>query len=88
MDAKPDTSLSTRQALAVAAAHQASDAVCELLRFAREGYAIESSSGERHAFDNDVVEKLLDAAKLAMEIDGQTDTSIYDYICREIEGWA
>jgi hypothetical protein len=76
-----------RRSLALAAAHQAVEASTELLRFAREGNAVELSNGASHAFDIEVIEKLLDATKLAMEIDGKTDDSIYADICDEIEGW-
>jgi hypothetical protein len=77
-----------RRSIALAAAHQATEAASELLRFAREGNAVELSNGRSHAFDIEVIEKLLDATKLAMEIDGKDDQPIYSDISREIEGWA
>lgn len=50
---------------AVAAAHGASEATAQLLRFAREG-----NGCEHNPFNTDVVEQLLDAAKLAIEVEG------------------
>ncbi|RRH98056.1 hypothetical protein EH240_19865 [Mesorhizobium tamadayense] len=58
------TQLSERQALAVAAASQASEAIAELLRYAREGEWMKS---EFHP-DVEPLEKLCDAAKLTAEI--------------------
>ncbi|MER8990442.1 hypothetical protein [Mesorhizobium sp. M0678] len=59
-----ETQLSKKQALALAAASQASEAVAELLRYAREGEWLNS---EFHP-DVEPLEKLCDAAKLAAEI--------------------
>jgi hypothetical protein len=53
-----------KQALALAAAHQAAEAVAELLRYAREG---EWMDCEFHP-DIEPLEKLCDAAKLTAEI--------------------
>lgn len=84
------------RANALIAAAQASDATAELLRFVREGDAIEG-----HAFgDAEPVEKLAEAALLAAEIeyDGLGDPCwaeereiVGEFIaaCRRfIEGWA
>ncbi|EPE95742.1 hypothetical protein [Rhizobium grahamii] len=76
-----------RQAHAITAAHQASEAVTELLRFSREGSDIKGTFG-----DIDVVEKLLDAAKIAIEClteddDGQRYSSIYGDLKHELEFW-
>lgn len=79
--------------LALAAGEQATAALVELLRFAREG------AGYRSTFDRDAepVEQLLDAAKLAIEIrmanegDDLHDDEInqvYGAICKFLEGWA
>ncbi|MER8762846.1 hypothetical protein [Mesorhizobium sp. M0968] len=51
--------------LAIAAASQAADACTELLRFAREGDGVMTGP-----FTTEVVEQLLDAAKMAMEVEG------------------
>lgn len=72
--------------LATAAAHQASEATTELLRFAREGQDISGPFGEI-----EVVEKLLDAAKMAIEClreEGDRYFDIYDALRRELEFWA
>lgn len=53
---------STRRDLALAAAHQAAEATAELLRFAREGEGLHSP------FEIEVVEKLADALKLALDV--------------------
>jgi hypothetical protein len=76
-----------RQSHAVVAAHQAAEAVTELLRFSREGADINGTFG-----DIEVVEKLLDAAKMAIEClteddDGQRYMSIYRQINCELEFW-
>ncbi|EPE99500.1 hypothetical protein [Rhizobium grahamii] len=76
-----------RQTHAVAAAHQASEAVTELLRFSREGADINGSFG-----DIEVVEKLLDAAKIAIECltedeNSQRYSSIYADLKHELEFW-
>lgn len=59
-----ETKLTQRQAAALAAASQASEAIAELLRYAREGEWLNSQ------FHPDVepLEKLCDAAKLVAEI--------------------
>jgi hypothetical protein len=76
-----------RQSYAAAAAHQASEAVTELLRFSREGADINGTFGEI-----EVIEKLLDAAKIAIEClteddDGQRYSSIYADLKHELEFW-
>jgi len=53
-----------KQWLALAAAHQASEATHELIRFAREGEAGFTAFG-----DVEVIEKLADALKMAIDID-------------------
>ena len=65
-------------ACALAAASQAAEAVAELLRFAREGEALNGP------YDIEVVEKLLDATKLAIEAMGEagaTHSGIYGHVC-------
>jgi hypothetical protein len=76
-----------RRTHAIAAAHSANEAAAELLRFAREGEDLNGTFG-----DIEVVEKLLDAAKIAIECLGENDdggryTSIYGDIRHEIAGW-
>lgn len=73
-----------RKRIAVVAASQASDAVADLLRFATEG---PTSSG--FTFDGDVVELLLDAAKLAIMITRMEENNdVLDAINERLEGWA
>ncbi|MBA1141728.1 hypothetical protein [Mesorhizobium neociceri] len=72
--------------LAIAAASQATEACAELLRFAREGDGVMTGP-----FATEVVEQLLDAAKMAMEVEGcQTEerTQVYGAIEKYLEGWA
>lgn len=76
----------TRQ-LATAAAAQATEATAELLRFAREGDGIEGT------FETDVIEQLLDAAKMAIECLPEGDVAmkysdIYADLTHELEFWA
>tara|TARA_R110000751_G_scaffold269189_2_gene368857 strand:+ start:137 stop:403 length:267 start_codon:yes stop_codon:yes gene_type:complete len=76
-----------RRTHAIAAAQQATEAAAELLRFAREGADVDGTFGEI-----EVVEKLLDATKIAIECLGEDDdsaryTSIYGDIRHEIAGW-
>ncbi|MER8616022.1 hypothetical protein NKG99_04075 [Mesorhizobium sp. M1409] len=79
---KPDV-----RGLAIISASQAADALAELLRFAREG------DGLTGPFQTDVVEQLLDAAKMAMEVEGY-DTErperaeVYAAIVNFLDGWA
>lgn len=80
--AEPD-----RTALAIAAAHQAAEATTELLRFAREG------EGLQGAFEVEAVEKLADALKLALEVEGNETAEdergqVYSALVRFLEGWA
>ena len=77
-------SASEPQALALAAAYQAAEALAELIRFAREG------EGLNGPFEIEVVEKLLDATKLAIEAmgeAGETHSDIHAHITRELEFW-
>ncbi|AMS41206.1 hypothetical protein [Aminobacter aminovorans] len=89
IDIAPTTEAETRNRdLAIAAASQAADALAELLRYAREGDG--SMSG---AFGTDVVEQLLDAAKMAAEIEGWPNSheergQVYASIADFLEGWA
>lgn len=77
-----------RGALALAAAHQATEATTELLRFAREG---EGPSGP---FETEAIEKLADALKLAMEVEGDEANAeedrdrLYSALAQFLEGWA
>ncbi|MBW8285772.1 MAG: hypothetical protein K0M55_19460 [Rhizobium sp.] len=76
--------LAERQRIAVVAASQASDAVADLLRFATEG---PTSSG--FTFDGDVVELLLDAARVAIMVTlDERDADIFSAITARLEGWA
>ena len=78
----PPDELATR-GKAIAAASQAADAIAELLRFAREGEGINA------IFEIEVVEQLLDAVKMAIEIEGEQSShhAIYGDICSELEFW-
>lgn len=79
---------------ALTATHSAVEAATELARYAREGADL------RHTFSPHVepIEKLLDAAKMAMEVetlDLEADAEfvasrkrVYDAICEHLEGWA
>ncbi|NEJ10819.1 hypothetical protein GR238_36455 [Rhizobium leguminosarum] len=76
-----------RRDRALAAAHQATESAAELLRFAREGADLNGTFGEV-----EVVEKLLDAAKMAIEClpedeNSQRYSDIYGDIMHEIQGW-
>ena len=71
---------------ALAAACQASEALAELVRYARDGADLHSPFG-----DVEVVLKLADAMKLAMEIEGSATAvhrSIYSMLESFLEGWA
>lgn len=73
------------QWLAMAAAAQASEAVAEMLRFAREG------EGTTGPLDVEVFELLLDAVKKVVEIEvAEADDrrEIVAVIDRVLEGWA
>ncbi|MBE1208154.1 hypothetical protein [Aminobacter carboxidus] len=89
IDIAPTTEVETRKRdLAIAAASQAADALAELLRYAREGDG--SMSGP---FGTDVVEQLLDAAKMAAEIEGwpnrdEERDQVYGALVKFLEGWA
>ena len=74
---------------ALAAASQGSEAVAALIRFAREG------ADYPHPFGQDeVVEQLLDAAKMAIEIEhlyqppDEERGQVYAAVCKYLEGWA
>jgi gamma-glutamyl phosphate reductase len=76
-----------RKELAIAAAHQAAEATTELLRFAREGEDLNGTFG-----DVEVVMKLIDATKLAIECmteadDAQRFSDIYRDLKHELEYW-
>jgi len=76
--------LQERQRLALIAASQGSNAIADLLRFASEG---PTSSG--FTFDEDVVELLLDAAKIAIMVTRDEDNAkILVAINERLEGWA
>ena len=69
--------------LSLAAASQATEAAAELLRYTREGPLLTTQ------FDGEPIEQLLDAAKMAMEIEGLNtpeQTQIYGAIVRFLEG--
>ncbi|MDX3929190.1 MAG: hypothetical protein QHC90_25740 [Shinella sp.] len=73
------------KALAIAAAAQATEAATELLRFAREG------EGLNGIYEVDVIEKLLDATKMAIEATGERGgehSAIYGDIAGTLEFWA
>lgn len=82
-----DMSDAARRDRALAAAHQATEAAAELLGFTREGADLNGTFGEV-----EVVEKLLDAAKMAIECltedeNSQRYSDIYGDIIHEIQGW-
>ena len=87
---KPDAESRLRE-LALAAAHQATEAAAELLRFAREGGELHSAFSQ----DVDVFEKLCDAVKMTAQIEGpQTDPDYAELRERTVhamgnllEGW-
>jgi len=75
--------------LALAAAHQASEAITELMRYAREGEAGFTAFG-----NVEVIEKLADALKMAIDIDDGGEPShdeerkqLYAALGNYIEGW-
>ncbi len=78
---------SERQSLALSAAGQATSAASELLRFAKDGADLHGTFGQV-----EVVELLLDAAKMAIEClteddDSQRYSSIYGDLRHELEYW-
>lgn len=93
IDIPPSTAAETRNRdLAIAAASQAAEAIAELLRYTREGDG--SMAGP---FATEVVEQLLDAAKIAAEIEGWPEGSgpesgeraqVYAAVASFLEGWA
>jgi hypothetical protein len=79
-----DTELLERQRLALVAASQASNALADLLRFSTEGPTLSGFT-----FDEDVVELLLDAAKIAIMVTREEhDAEILVAINARLEGWA
>jgi hypothetical protein len=87
MDADMCSTCDERREVATAAAHQAVEAAAELLRYAREGNDLDGP------FSIDVVEKLLDAAKMAAEIEGWPADQhergrVYAAVAEFLEGWA
>lgn len=79
-----DDELELRKRLALVSASQASNALADLLRFATEGPALSGFT-----FNEDVVELLLDATKIAIMVtkDPQ-DAEILVAINVRLEGWA
>lgn len=79
-----DPELQERQRLALLAASQASNAIADLLRFSTEGPTPSSFT-----FDEDVVELLLDAAKIAIMVTkDEQDVDVLIAINARLEGWA
>ena len=78
-----------KDSLALAAASQALEATSELLRYAREGDNHPAPFG-----DVEVVAKLCDALKLAIEVETGGDfrddeiRQLYGAACNFVEGWA
>lgn len=80
-----DAPASTPATLALAAASQAAEALAELIRFAREG------EGNHGPFEDEVVMKLLDATKMAIEAMGEAGSEFsdtYGHLCATLEFWA
>jgi hypothetical protein len=76
--------LQERQRLAMVASSQAAAALADLLRFATDGPALSGFT-----FDEDVVELLLDAAKIAIMVTkDEQDAEILVAINERLEGWA
>ncbi len=72
------------QRLALVAASQASNAIADLLR-----YSVEGPKHSGSAFDEEVVELLLDAAKLAIMVaEDPQDTPVLRAINKRLDGWA
>ena len=80
----------TVKSIALAAASQASEALAALVSVAREG-------PHRHdrAFDGDTVEQLLDAAKMAIEVEiaagheiDEERNQVFGALIKYLEGWA
>lgn len=79
-----EVDLLERQRLALIAASQASNATADLLRFASEGPTLSGFT-----FDEDVVELLLDAAKIAIMVTrDECNAEILVAINERLEGWA
>ena len=79
-----------RRSLALAAAGSAAEAVAELTRYAKEGPNYPGAFG--HFGITDVVEKLADAAKMAIDIDQLPDDAERDQFRHALflylDGWA
>lgn len=79
------------RSLALAAASQAADATSELVAYVREG-----AQAAYGLFADEPIEKLLDAAKLVLELEGGADLAgldserlqVYTAISNYLEGWA
>ncbi|CAN7374360.1 hypothetical protein LJR231_002243 [Phyllobacterium sp. LjRoot231] len=77
----------TPKDLALSAASQAADATAELVRFAIEGEALNGF------FETDLVEQLLDAAKITMELSqehlrDEGKSEVYGAIAKFLEAYA
>lgn len=82
-----------QQIAALAAASQATEATAELIRFAREGTSFPGPFG-----DVEVIEKLADALKLAIEAESvdpnaeaaasEDRAELHAAVARYLEGWA
>lgn len=76
--------LQERQRLAMVASSQAASALADLLRFATDGPALSGFT-----FEENVVELLLDAAKIAIMVSQDPqDAEILVAINARLEGWA
>lgn len=82
------------KAKAAAAANQAAGALAELCAVAHEGDRTLGGFGATFASEN-TVELLLDAAKLAIELERDAGAEpddernqVYGAVCRFLEGWA
>lgn len=88
--AEEDLTDEQRRSLALAAAASAAEAVAELTRYAREGANHPGAFG--HFGITDVVEKLADAAKMAIDIEQLPDDAERDQFRHALfiylDGWA
>jgi hypothetical protein len=76
-----------KRSMAFAAASQAAEAVAELIRYAREGADHPEPFGEV-----EVIDKLLDAARMAIEVESGRVAfgdrlDVYSTICEHQQGW-
>lgn len=75
--------------LAVAGANSAAEATVELIRYVREG-----PSRDDPALDNEVIEKLADATKMAIDVEREHNAidaereELHASLCTYLEGWA